>query len=128
MKITGIVVHGKQLGRTLGFPTANIQTEHRQGDGADGVYAAWFHMDDKTLPCMVNIGRHPTLPEGGRTVEAHVFHFSGDLYGRRVCVETVAYLRGETKFSSPQALRRQLARDAQTACARLNISPPPGIE
>lgn len=128
MKITGIIVHGKHLGRTLGFPTANIQTEHREGEGADGVYAAWLYLDNEALPCMVNIGHHPTLPEGGRTVEAHIFHFNGDLYGRHARVETIAYLRGETKFPSPEALRQQLARDAQTACALLNIAPPCRIE
>ena len=128
MKITGIVVHGKQLGRTLGFPTANVQVEAQKGEGPDGVYAAWFHVDGVQRPCMVNIGSHPTLPGGGRTVEAHLFQFSGDLYGKRACVETVAYLRGEVKFSSPEALRQQLQRDTRTALSILNIQTPPGIE
>lgn len=128
MKITGTVVHGKHLGRALGFPTANIAPEQQQGEGPEGVYAAWLHLNGEALPCMVNIGRHPTLPEGGRTVEAHIFRFSGDLYGQRICVETVAHLRSEAAFPSLDALRQQLTRDRQSACAILNIPQPPGID
>ena len=118
MKIEGIVVHGKKLGRTLGFPTANLQTLHQEGDGPNGVYAAWFHVNGKKLPCMVNIGHHPTLPGGGKTVEAHIFDFSGDIYGKEASLETVAFLRGEEKFSSPEALRAQLEKDRIT-CLQL---------
>lgn len=128
MKITGKVVHGKQLGRTLGFPTANIQPEAPIQDCMDGVYAAWFHWRDKAIPCMVNIGSHPTLPDGGRTVEAHLFHFSGDLYGQHVCVETTVLLRREVKFASPEALRRQLQQDRQAAIEILNRQAPTQFE
>lgn len=128
MRIEGIVVHGKQLGRTLGFPTANLKAETTQGEGANGVYAAWFYIDEEKLPCMVNIGHHPTLPEGGKSIEAHIFDYSGDLYGRRAVLETVAYLRGETRFPSPEALRRQLELDRQRALEILNTAAPPGIE
>ena len=68
---------------------------------------------------MLNIGSHPTLPGGGRSVEAHIFGYDGDLYGCRVRVETVAFLRGEVKFSSPEALREQLTRDAARSLALL---------
>lgn len=128
MKIEGIVVHGRALGRTIGFPTANVQTEKREGDGPDGVYAAWFSFGERRLPCMVNIGHHPTLPGGGRSVEAHIFNCSEDLYGLRVCVETMAFLRGEVKFPSAEALRRQLEQDRQRALEILNMQTPPGIE
>ena len=119
MKIEGRVVRGRQLGRTLGFPTANVQPEHIEGAGPDGVYAAWFFLNELRLPCMLNIGSHPTLPGGGRSVEAHIFGYDGDLYGCRVRVETVAFLRGEVKFSSPEALREQLTRDAARSLALL---------
>lgn len=123
MKIEGIVVRGRQLGRTLGFPTANLQPERIEGDGPDGVYAAWFELDGARIPCMLNIGSHPTLPGGGRSVEAHLFRFSGDLYGRRAAVETVAYLRGESRFPSPEALRAQLVRDAALSLSLLEDRP-----
>ena len=67
---------------------------------------------------MVNIGHHPTLPGGGETVEAHIFGFSEDIYGREAVLETVAFLRSEVKFPSPEALRRQLERDGE-ACRAL---------
>lgn len=119
MKIEGIVVHGKQLGRTLGFPTANLRADRREGESPNGVYAAWFYVDGKKLPCMVNIGHHPTLPEGGETVEAHIFDFSGDIYGKKATLETVAFLRSERKFPSPDELRMQLEKDAKTCRALL---------
>ena len=112
MKIEGYVVRGRQLGRTLGFPTANVQPERIEGMGPDGVYAAWFSVNGQRLPCMLNIGSHPTLPGGGRSVEAHIFGYEGDLYGCRAGVETVAFLRGEVKFASAEALKAQLKKDA----------------
>lgn len=119
MKIKGIVVHGRQLGRTIGFPTANLRAERREGDEPNGVYAAWFHLDGKRLPCMVNIGLHPTLPDGKESVEAHIFDYSGDLYGREACIETVVYLRGEIKFPNVNALIEQLNRDKKQSLALL---------
>ena len=127
MRIEGTVIHGRRLGHTLGFPTANLRPERVDGEGPDGVYAAWFELDGERLPCMLNIGSHPTLPGGGRSFEAHIFRFDGDLYGRRAAVETVEYLRGETKFPSPEALARQLDSDRERALRLLNIHNIPGI-
>lgn len=115
MTINGTVARGKQLGRTIGFPTANVEARAQTGDGADGVYAAYLFLEGKKYRCMVNIGCHPTLPEGGRTVEAHIFDFEGDIYGKAVRVETVAYLRPERKFASVEDLQRQLAQDRARA-------------
>ena len=128
MRIEGIVVHGRRLGHTLGFPTANLRPERVEGEGPDGVYAAWFELDGSRLPCMLNIGSHPTLPGGGRSFEAHIFGFDSDIYGRRAAVETAAYLRGESKFSSPEALARQLEFDRERALKLLNIQTSPGID
>lgn len=113
LRIEGIVVHGRRLGHTLGFPTANIDPIRIKGDEPDGVYAGWFLLegDAKKLPCMLNIGSHPTLPGGGRSFEAHIFGFDGELYGKHVAVETAQYLRGERRFPSPGALRAQLETD-----------------
>ena len=114
MRIHGTIVHGKHIGRTLGFPTANIQPDAPVPD-VRGVYAAWIDLDGNRLGCMVNFGRHPTLPEGEKTIEAHIFDFSGDLYGREVTLETVQLLRGEVKFPSADALKAQLEQDACAA-------------
>ena len=115
MIVEGTVVQGKQLGRTIGFPTANIRAERREGDGPDGVYAALLTVDGVRRGCMVNVGCHPTLPEGEKTIEAHIFDFNDDLYGKAVRLETVAYLRPEKKFASVDALRAQLEQDGITA-------------
>lgn len=118
MKIEGIVVQGKQLGRTIGFPTANLRADKREGEGPNGVYAAWIHVNGQKHPCMVNIGHHPTLPGGGETVEAHIFGFSEDIYGKKAILETVEFLRSEVKFPSPEALRQQLEKDKES-CRKL---------
>ena len=127
MRIEGIVVHGRRLGHKLGFPTANLRPERVEGEGPDGVYAAWFELGGERLPCMLNIGSHPTLPGGGRSFEAHIFHFDRELYGERAAVETVEFLRGESKFPSPEALARQLEFDRERALEALNIHTTPGI-
>ena len=111
MRIEGKVVRGKQLGRTISFPTANLQPDVEWKFRETGVWAGWFYVDGMRLACMVNIGRHPTVPDGPATIEAHIFDYSGDLYGKAAAVETVAFLRGETRFDSVEALRSQLERD-----------------
>ena len=109
--IEGVVVKGKQLGRTIGFPTANIRPDRWEGEGPNGVYAAWCTVDGARHPGMLNIGLHPTVPEGAPTVEINLFDFHDDVYGMRAVVETVAYLRGEVRFGSVEELRAQLERD-----------------
>ena len=114
MTICGIVEHGKHLGRSLGFPTANIRPDPPVPElPANGVYAADFRVEDCPEPymCMLNQGRHPTAPEGKPTIEAHLLDFDGDLYGRRVKVEYLHFLRPERKFDSLEALTEQLERD-----------------
>ena len=118
--IEGTVVQGKQLGRTIGFPTANIRPEKWEGEGPNGVYAAWCTVDGARHPGMLNIGLHPTVPEGAPTVEINLFDFHDDIYGMRAVVETVAYLRGEVRFNSVEELRSQLERDRRRSMEILN--------
>ncbi|MDO5324238.1 MAG: riboflavin kinase [Clostridia bacterium] len=118
--IEGIVVKGKQLGRTIGFPTANIRPDRWEGEGPNGVYAAWCTVDGQRHPGMLNIGLHPTVPEGAPTVEINLFDFHDDVYGMRATVETVAYLRGEVRFGSVEELRAQLERDRKCSMEILN--------
>ena len=75
------------------------------------MYAAWCTVDGQRHPGMLNIGRHPTVPDGAPTVEINLFDFHDDIYGMRIAVETVEYLRGEVKFPSVEALRMQMERD-----------------
>ena len=115
MKIEGKIVRGKQLGRTIGFPTANLLPDREWKSEKNGVYAAWFHLEGEKFGCMVNIGHHPTLPDGPATIEAHVFDYAGDLYGKTAAIETVAYLRPEQKFADVSHLQKQLLFDRETA-------------
>ena len=111
MQITGVVAAGKRIGRTLGFPTANILPDEGCAlPSQNGVYAALLTLaDGRALPCVLNKGRHPTLPEGAATVEAFVLDFTGDLYGQRVRVDFLAFLRPETRFPDKEALRAHIA-------------------
>ena len=118
--IEGVVVKGKQLGRTIGFPTANIHPDRWEEEGPNGVYAAWCTVDGARHPGMLNIGLHPTVPEGAPTVEINLFGFHDDIYGMRATVETVAYLRGEVRFNSVDELRAQLERDRRRSMEILN--------
>lgn len=106
----GVVATGQQIGRTIGFPTANVVAPAHVAVPGDGVYAA------RCLgrPAVVNIGRRPTVEANGeRTIEVHILGFEGDLYGREIDVEFVVRLRGELKFGSLQELKQQIARDIE---------------
>ena len=114
MIIEGIVEQGKHLGRSLGFPTANIAARRTEGAWPpNGVYAcaAWIDGERGARPCMLNQGVHPTAPEGKPTIEAHIMGYDGDLYGKRVRVEYLRFLRPERRFDTLQALTAQLRRD-----------------
>ena len=120
MKITGEIVHGKHLGRTIGFPTANLRPDNPADvTGQNGVYVAAISIEGypKPLPCMLNQGTHPTVPEGPATIEAHILDFSDDIYGLRAEIEYLKFLRPEQKFPSLDALKAQLHADLETTRA-----------
>lgn len=109
--IAGIVVQGKQLGRTIGFPTANIEvsTATNYENGAYGVYV-YYH--GKQYQGVMNIGERPTFDDGiHRTYEVHILDFNDNLYGEELTVEVMFYIRPEKKFDSLQALIQQLHAD-----------------
>ena len=117
MKISGIIVHGKQLGRTIGFPTANLQPDDPAAvTAANGVYVARITVEGypASMPCMLNQGSHPTAPEGAPTIEAHILDFGDDIYDRRAEVEYLHFLRPERKFPSLEALKDQLKSDLES--------------
>lgn len=117
--LQGKVVHGKQLGRTIGFPTANIAVEHPDKlIPGDGVYSAHaVTSDGDTYLAVVNIGHRPTVdnPQSARTIEAYLDGFSGNLYDSTVTLLFDDRLRGEKKFNSIDELRRQISEDVEQA-------------
>lgn len=117
--IGGRVVRGKQLGRTLGFPTANLRFP--KTPALSGIYATWVHgVAAHPLPSVSSFGTRPTVDGVEPLLEAHLFDFAGDLYGRHIEVEFVAKLRDELKFPDLPSLTEQMHRDAAQARALLS--------
>jgi riboflavin kinase/FMN adenylyltransferase len=122
--IDGRVVRGKQLGRTLGYPTANLRF-HRT-PALSGIYATWVHgVGAQPWPSVSSFGTRPTVQGVEPLLEAHLFDFQGDLYGCHIDVEFVAKLRDEEKFSDLAALTDQMHRDAALARRLLGSAPAP---
>jgi len=118
--ITGKVVKGKQLGRTIGYPTANLWIEDSDKLLPKlGVYAVNVTVGNQTHRGMLNIGMNPTTDvEKSIKVEVHIFEFNQDIYGEQLKVEFVKRIRSEQKFSNLDELKRALAND-QIACKNL---------
>jgi len=112
--LSGTVVRGRERGRKLGFPTANLASE-TECIPPDGVYATRVMLADGAWPSVSNIGMNPTFNESARSVEAHIFDFDRDLYGQRIKLEFVERIRGERKFESGDALAKQIAADLKRA-------------
>ncbi len=117
--VTGTVVHGAKKGRTIGFPTANILLKRHKSPIA-GVFAIKAKHADNIYMGVANVGVRPTLNGTRMQLEAHLFDFSGDLYGKRLNVEFVAKIRNEIKFSDFQELNKQIIQDAEQAKKLLN--------
>lgn len=112
--INGTVVQGKQLGRTINFPTANIEVnESYKLIPANGVYVVSSVINGKTVQGMMNIGNRPTVDGTDTTIEVHYHDFNGDLYGSKLKVNIYHRLRDEIKFESFDALKQQLEKDKQ---------------
>jgi riboflavin kinase/FMN adenylyltransferase len=113
--IRGRVVRGKQLGRTLGYPTANLRFANKT-PALRGIYATWVHgIGDEPMASVSSFGTRPTVDGKEPLLEAHIFDFDGDLYGRHIEVEFVAKLRDEEKFPDLPTLVVQMDRDAEQA-------------
>lgn len=119
--VSGTVVEGKKLGRTIGFPTANVATGDAQLP-PDGVWVVETLLaDGSVLGGVANLGVRPTVNGSARSLEVHVFDFSGDLYGQEFELQFEKYLRPEIKFPSIEALRTQIQWDAEEARSVLGI-------
>lgn len=119
--LVGRVVQGKQLGRTIGFPTANLELPTQKCLPRDGVYAVQAtvnHPDVETqsqILGVMNIGLRPTVDGDQRSVEVHLFNWQGDLYDQMLSINLIQFIRPERKFDSLDALKTQIQSDCQTA-------------
>ncbi|HQZ25728.1 MAG TPA: bifunctional riboflavin kinase/FAD synthetase [Flavobacterium sp.] len=114
--LTGTVSRGKQLGRTIGFPTANLMIEGNDKlIPQNGVYVVKSIINQKTIFGMMNIGFNPTVAGEKLSVEVHYFDFDADLYDQEIRVSILEYLRAEQKFSSVPLLKEQLEKDKDAA-------------
>ncbi|WP_283391925.1 riboflavin kinase [Millionella massiliensis] len=118
--IRGVVLPGRQLGRTLGFPTANVRVDPQEFDERrmGGVWLARVVLEDTAdrYWALVNVGRRPTIEEQGACkAEAWLLDFRGDLYGRGIRIDLLRFLRPETRFDSVEALRGAIENDRKQA-------------
>ncbi len=114
--VCGSVEEGRHIGRTIGFPTANIHPEEdAQLLPPDGVYAVDVLIDGSQIRGMANIGTRPTVGGHRRTFEVHIIDFGSDLYGKQLCISFLSRLRDEQRFESIEALALQLAADKEAA-------------
>ncbi|MCX6250299.1 MAG: hypothetical protein NTX61_06060 [Bacteroidetes bacterium] len=112
--LRGIVVKGQQLGRVLGYPTANLNLhEESRLFLANGVYAVNITIDGKEYGGMANIGIRPTLDQHELTVEVNIFSFDGDIYGKEILLHFIERIRDEKKFGNLEELKDQLSRDKE---------------
>jgi riboflavin kinase/FMN adenylyltransferase len=113
--VDGVVVEGERRGRTLGFPTANLQTENETLPSS-GVYAVRCRVSTgQWVPGVANLGHRPTFGGTGPSVEAHLIGFDADLYGSRLRLQFEARVRDEQRFSGPEALVEQIRKDVEHA-------------
>ena len=118
--LTGEVVIGQQIGRSIGFPTANIQVkDDYKLLPKNGVYAVTVQLDDQQYKGMLNLGNRPTVAGEQKTIEVNLFDFAGDLYQKTLTVNFIQFLREEIKFADLEALKAQLKRDQEKALQEL---------
>lgn len=117
IEIVGVVISGNALGRTIGFPTANMNID----EGVvieNGVYRSTIEIDGTIYDAMSNVGTRPSVDGTTRLLETHVLNYNGNLYGRRLKLSLLEKIRDEIKFSTLDALRQQLHSDRQYVAER----------
>jgi len=115
-EIHGVVIIGNQIGRTLGFPTANLQlSEETQLYIPNGVYAVVARVHGVYYRGITNIGVRPTLGLHQLSIEVNLFDFNQDIYGQSIAVQFIEWLRNEMKFSDLDALKNQIKKDKKIA-------------
>jgi len=119
----GVVLHGDQIGRKLGFPTANLAyTDVDKIQLGEGVYAIQITVNNKIKNGMLSVGKRPTLDDTIERIEVNIFDFDGDIYGKKLKVIVKKYIRSQVKFNSLEDLRDQMLIDKQDALQALMVS------
>ena len=114
--LTGTVVHGMKLGRSIGYPTANIVVDDKYKlIPKDGVYAVYSLINQQKVYGMMSIGKNPTIEGKGSSIEVHFFDFNNDIYDQQITIYFIKYLREEQKFDSIELLKQQIANDERAA-------------
>ncbi len=113
--VTGKIIHGQQVGRTIGVPTANIKPSKHKLLPPNGVYAAEAEVNGRICRGVTDIGTKPTVDGQFVGVETYLFDFSGDIYGEKLTVRLLEFTRPEKKFDSLEELKKQIARDSVDA-------------
>ena len=113
--IAGEVVTGQRLGRTIGFPTVNLNLDEDMVSPPNGVYVTCCEYEGKKYPSITNVGKKPTVGEFSRNAETHLLDFSGDLYGEKIRVDFLQKVREEKKFSGLEELQEQIRLDCEYA-------------
>jgi riboflavin kinase / FMN adenylyltransferase len=115
-RFSGLIAKGRQLGRTIGFPTANVQvSESFKLIPANGVYTVKIWVRDQSHFGIMNIGNRPTVDGIGRTQEVFIFDFDADIYGEKLTAELIEFIRPEQKFDNLDALKTQIYKDIEEA-------------
>jgi len=124
--LTGRVVRGHAIGRTLGFPTANLELHEEKLVPGNGIFAVWARIGEESeaRPAAMSIGVRPTFGGDTRTLEVHLLDWSGELVGREVTVEFVDWLRAERRFASSEALIEAMKDDVRETRRRLAAAAP----
>lgn len=119
--LSGCVVEGQQLGRTIGFPTANLQLPENKFLPRQGVYAVRVFIEAETTPILgvMNIGNRPTVNGIQPTIEVHLLDWFGNLYGKTITVQPEKFIRAEQKFADLEALKAQIQTDCAIAVRSL---------
>ncbi|MEG2684657.1 MAG: bifunctional riboflavin kinase/FAD synthetase [Erysipelotrichaceae bacterium] len=115
-KVSGTVVKGRQVGRTIGFPTANLEMKDLYVNPENGVYAGYVKVKEEYYGCIINVGYNPTFNlRNTVSIEAHILEFSSDIYGEEISLYFVELLREEVAFKNTTLLIEQLNKDVESA-------------
>ena len=116
-EVSGVVIRGRKLGTEIGFPTANVEVENKQKlIPKDGIYACYITVGSRKYKGMLYIGDIPTIgTDNPKSIEVNIFDFNDDIYGERISIKLLGYLRGEEKFDGLESLRLQLIKDREAS-------------
>jgi riboflavin kinase/FMN adenylyltransferase len=121
---SGLVLHGDKIGRTIGYPTANLQYNNNDKIHlGHGVYAATAVVNGCIVKGMLSIGNRPTLTHSEEKVEINLFDFDEELYGHNIQVNVIKFLRPQEKYTSMDLLKSQLAKDKEESLKWLHVTP-----